>query len=476
MPNDIYDSDSVSICLCLDYQPDNIITGIGDDIYNTSGSGQSASQTVDNGTTATYIVTIQNDGQASDNFTVFGTAGSGCWTVNYFDAPTGGNDITDNITSSSTWVTPELAPGESTQIRLEVTPLGCAPNSTFDVTITSTSNSCGCIQDTVLAITRTTVPPPQGGGGGGTYDPCSQILTVNNQGETTIVTMTTGGVLCEDCVASDPQNQLTLEMDRGTRLTLANNQPPKLIKITLAGSPPAPTDATIVGHIYDFNAYVSMTDTNPLPLTITPTGRIDVAYSPENLPDNTSELGLAFFDENEDLWVALDTTYAGVAAPGTAVADVGHFTYFALLAKTAGQSSAKFDINNLIISPMQPQLNEEVTISVNVINNGGTTGDYNLELKIDGVTAATRQGTLGPQSSKTVSFTVTADAIGKHKIEISNLGGEFEVVGLPAGSGINWWLIAGIIVLIIGIMLVLWFTWGKKRFGGQKPPAVQASS
>jgi len=312
LDNDIWDSATTCVSLGTDYQPDNHVQTIGNDIYNTSGSDQTAAQTVFNDTTATYIIDIQNDGIVSDNFTVLGTPGSGGWTVNYFDAPAGGNNITDNITTSSTWSTETLAPGALTQIRLEVTPSGLPDGAQKEILVTSTSNAADFKQDTVKAVTIVEAPlPPLLPGPGDMAPPpavttCPLTLTVNVLGNETTATMTMAGVLCQDCVALGPQGQTGWEADEGTLLTLANNRVPGLIKITLAGSPPPPSNAAIVGPMYNINAYASTYVSLPSPITISPPSRIVLGYDPDDLPENTTALLIARYDEEAGQWMDLE--------------------------------------------------------------------------------------------------------------------------------------------------------------------------
>jgi uncharacterized repeat protein (TIGR01451 family) len=461
--NDVSASASASACLGTHFQPDNVIQTSGDNIYNTSGSGQTATQSVLNGNTATYIITIQNDGSATDNFTVFGTAGGAGWTVNYFDAAAGGNNITDNITSHSTWITPNLNPGDSIQIRVEVTPSGLPNGSTKDIFVTSTSDTCACKQDTVKATTTVTSRGGGGGGGGGgaissATATCPLTLTVHMLGATTTAKMTFNGVLCEDCLASDPTGQNRWEATEGTQLLCANNRVPEFIELTLGSSPPPPSNAAIVGPIYELNAYTSKF--NQSPLTISPEATLALAYNPSNQPQNTSALTIAYYDENAGQWVPLETAgyvAGGAEVPNVLATHVNHLTYFAVLAELKGAAPAKFEASNLAISPSQAELNQEVNISVNVANTGGTTESYSLELDVNGILQSAKQVTVAAGTSQTVNFTVTGDTVGKHQVEIAGLSGEF-VVAEPQ-SAINWWLIGGItgaillIIIIIGLMV-----------------------
>ena len=156
----------------LTYQPDNQIrnkgeeTHIGDDTYNADGTDQTKSQTVDNNVTATYEIKIENDGNTSDTFAVTGTAGGGGWTATYYDALTGGSDITSDVIGDG-WSTGVLAPGASEEIRLEVTPDSTlAGGSSKEVLVTSTSAYGGAMLDAVKATTGVTFIPGDANGDG----------------------------------------------------------------------------------------------------------------------------------------------------------------------------------------------------------------------------------------------------------------------------------------------------------------------
>jgi hypothetical protein len=322
-----------------------------------------------------------------------------------------------------------------------------------------------CTSDNATAAVSVVNCGGGGGGGGGSWGSissataaCPLSVTVNMLGGMTTARMTFKGVLCEDCLASDPTGQNSWEAKEGTQLLCAGNIPPQLIELTLAGSPPPPSNAAIVGPIYDFTAYTSKY--NPSPLTISPAATLALAYDPNKQPENISALTIAYYDENAGKWVEMETAgyvAGGVEVPNVLTTHVTHLTYFAVLAKLAEPTPAKFQASNLTISPSQAQLNQEVAISVNVANTGGTSGSYSLELTVNGISKSTKQVTVAAGTSQTVNFTITGDAAGKNQVEVAGLAGEFEITKAAKQSQINWWLIGGItgIILLIIIGLIV---------------------
>jgi len=297
---------------------------------------------------------------------------------------------------------------------------------------------------------------------------CPLTLTVNVLGNETTVTMTLDGVLCRDCVALGPQGRTGWEAKEGTRLTLANNKVPRLIKITLAGSPPPPSNAAIAGHMYNVNAYASRHGSRPSLITISPQSMIVLGYDQDKLPDNTTAVLIAYYDEQAGKWVDLETAgyvAGGEEVPNTLTSQVTHFTTFAVLAKLAGTTPAKFETTNLIVNPAQAAPNQAITASVNVANSGGTTGDYRLEIRVDGVASGTKQITLAPGASQAVNFTITEDTAGKHRVQVARLTAEFEVTAQQQ-YGANLWLIGGILGAVLVILAIAWVTWTRRRVAG----------
>ncbi len=121
-------------------QPDNQIKNywwpnagyIGDSIYNSTGVNQNVSQFTETNLPAIFHIKIENDGTITDVFRVRAieeahVPPTATWTITYFDALSGGNNITSQITSSSGWTTGSLTPGGYREIRVEVTPASNVP-------------------------------------------------------------------------------------------------------------------------------------------------------------------------------------------------------------------------------------------------------------------------------------------------------------------------------------------------------------
>ena len=138
-------------------------TSIGDNFYNADGSDQTKTGQTPPGTASTYPITVQNDGDVAESFRIVGTAEGDGWGVSYFDALEGGEDITEQVTGDG-WATPEITPGESIVIRVEMTSDSqMLPGTTKDVLVTAVSLLNETKSDTVKAGG---IQQPAGRGGG----------------------------------------------------------------------------------------------------------------------------------------------------------------------------------------------------------------------------------------------------------------------------------------------------------------------
>ena len=130
-------------------RPDaHVVSGaatLGDGIYNTSGAKQTAKQNVAQGLTASWVIVLENDGVAPDEFQVEGAGalskkGVVAYDVRYFDAESGGAEITDAVVAH-TWKTGVLRPGTQRRIRIEVGVATARNSATFAVVLRSTDEA-----------------------------------------------------------------------------------------------------------------------------------------------------------------------------------------------------------------------------------------------------------------------------------------------------------------------------------------------
>ncbi|MBL8776710.1 MAG: SMP-30/gluconolactonase/LRE family protein [Acidimicrobiales bacterium] len=125
-------------------------TNRGNDVYNTTGTDQTANGSAPRGGTITYYVSAQNDAPVRDRLRVKGTASTSRFTVTY---TTGGTNITSAVTSG-TYRTPSLEPGATQKIKVTVTVRTTAPTgSTFTGTLAVASDADRAVKDKVKFVT-----------------------------------------------------------------------------------------------------------------------------------------------------------------------------------------------------------------------------------------------------------------------------------------------------------------------------------
>ena len=237
-----------------------------------------------------------------------------------------------------------------------------------------------------------------------------------------------------------------------------------------------PEGFVAVSPVYDLTAYIS--GGVPRPVTFDPAVSLQINYEPEELPENVSSVFIAYHDKEEG-WAQLEPPSGFVAAVGTAGAQVSHFTPFAVMAELAPPPSpARFELRNLDINPNQVTAGESVTISAQLVNIGGLSGEYTLMVNIEGLLETSQVIELAPGQSQEVSFSVIPASPGSYRVEIGGLRGSFVVRAIPTPApaviptpapaveaGEYGWLIAIMLAVaaVAALVAALAFTTARKR-------------
>jgi hypothetical protein len=279
----------------------------------------------------------------------------------------------------------------------------------------------------------------------------------------------------ESKVAPDPDSIHFLEIDLGTRVLCDDlGRMPRVLVMRLANeSPPVPDGSALVGSVYNFTGNYSSSSygyRNALQccsgVTFDQNITIVLNYDPNELPEFTASLAVAYYDTEQGIWVSLSPDIGRVAEIGKSTGLINHFSTVAIIAELAPPPApASFVASALNIeqSPLAWKnifvgvTGEDVTITANVANNGGQEGTYTAELKLNGKTVDTKEVTLAAGQSQQVSFTVSGMDYGQYEVEVAGLSGEFTV-----SRSINWWLIIGII-LAVGLITWAAIWWRKRR-------------
>lgn len=125
---------------------------VGDNLYNTTGAGQSRRQAVRTGAPAIYHVRLENDWYTTSPLKVTGTGDDPGWTVRYFDDLKDGNDVTAQVVSGG-WSTRALTPGDFQEMRIEVTATASANYANEQVVLLRAAAPDDSGPDVVRAVT-----------------------------------------------------------------------------------------------------------------------------------------------------------------------------------------------------------------------------------------------------------------------------------------------------------------------------------
>jgi hypothetical protein len=190
------------------------------------------------------------------------------------------------------------------------------------------------------------------------------------------------------------------------------------------------------------------------------------------LPENALNVTMAYYDDVNGVWVELKSETGGPngVAELTLSAPINHFSIFGVLAELAPTPTPKpahFVPRGLSIlrsvekTTFVTKTGESVTITANVVNDGGQEGTYIVELKLNGETVDTRTVTLAAGQGQPVSFTRSGLDYGQYEVDVAGLTGDF-----TTSRTITWWLI---IVIIAAIGLIIWgVVWGRRRRKAQQ--------
>ncbi len=295
-----------------------------------------------------------------------------------------------------------------------------------------------------------------GGGIGGlpaAYAAYPLTLSVNMLGRVASARVSTEGELATALVAKDPSEKHTFELDRGTRVVLADKRVPELLKFSEASVQlPPPQGMIILGKIYQFEAFATSLSP-PSPVNISPSARLLLSYEPEQAPEDAVEIAIAYYDAEKG-WQMLEPVPGAVAEVGKVHGVVSHFTPFAIMARLAEPAPASFQVTKLIVQPTRIQQGEAVTAAVEVANTGGRSGDYNLVLTVDGKVRETKVLTLAPGAAEVVKFVLSGYPPGVHRVEVAGLVTEFEV--LEEVRVERWWWAIIAVVLTAALLAYIY--------------------
>jgi len=123
---------------------------------------------------------------------------------------------------------------------------------------------------------------------------------------------------------------------------------------------------------------------------------------------------------------------------------------------------ADLRLNNISVSPDQTQAGQPVTVLANVVNNGTSSGSYNVALRINGKVEQQRTVEVSPGTAYPVKFTVTKTQPGTYNVAIEGRRASFTVIGgdsasAPASGGLIALIVIAVLILATAVVLMIAF-------------------
>ena len=285
----------------------------------------------------------------------------------------------------------------------------------------------------------------------------------------------TGEVL-EAVTVTSADGNASLTIPAGTIALDKDGKPLSSLTADVDTSPPdPPAGDTIIGLVYDFG---------PEGATFAPPITLTFAYDPDEVPEGAG-LVVMEWDEDADAWVEVKAEdYTVDTETNTITLSVGGFSKYAIIARAAPVPlpappvPAAFSLSNLAVQPTEIKPGELVTITVTVANTGGTQGSYTVALKLNEVEEAEKSVIVAAGGSEIVTFSVSREEAGSYSVTVDGLSASFTVVApapppppppekvpekVPAPPGVNWPLVSGIIAVVVGVVLLVFFLWFRRR-------------
>jgi uncharacterized repeat protein (TIGR01451 family) len=301
----------------------------------------------------------------------------------------------------------------------------------------------------------TTPPTPPTGGG----CPTTKYLTVDWEGNNTTKPLYSNDKLAVDLFGPSFDLINSLFLEQGTHAPVVYKTTHYVIVVRGLEEVPALPENTEAIAVF-----------NITPADATFDRDIFLTLGVVELPQNAVNVTMAYYDDINGVWVLMDSEAGGPSgvAELTLSAPIDHFSIYGVLAELSSTPTqpAHFMASGLNIVPSVEKIWEpvtfvtrtgkSVTITANVVNDGGQGGAHTVALKLNGETVDTKTVTLGAGQSKQVSFIQSGLDYGQYEVEVGGLSDTF-----TTSRTITWWLI---IVIIAAIGLIIWgVAWGRKR-------------
>ena len=188
--------------------------------------------------------------------------------------------------------------------------------------------------------------------------------------------------------------------------------------------PPSPQVGGLASRIYHLE---------PDGVTFSPAVTIYMLYKENEIPSGFGEgdLRIGYWDKGQGRWVALEGCKVDVEK-NAVTAPLSHFSYYALLAvQLPPPEPPLFQVSKLVILPTELEEGQSVEICVVAGNEGGSEGEYLLQLKLNEEVRDSRVVRLVAGENREVKFNLSNLAAGEYVVDINGLFSRFVVRPKP---------------------------------------------
>jgi len=288
--------------------------------------------------------------------------------------------------------------------------------------------------------------------GGSSYN----FVIVDILGKETVVGTDINGKTLETVIATDRTGRFSIHLPEGTSITTTDGMVPSRISLTAANAsslPNGPPGAETVA-VYNFSGYLG--NGKLVKASISPMSEIVVGLDTSALPRGSTIMGLYQLDAGS--WSRLspisETTVTWEVR--SYIGNPGALAVFAAsgstLARLAVQDFQVKMVVNAMWWPLVLMTNRggSITVSITIVNEGNSSGSYDLTMILDGEQVASERVALEPGESKNITFRATNLGAGTHEVTV---GGETQ--SFVTGTTVEWPSFIVIIVAIVAGVLLL---------------------
>jgi hypothetical protein len=218
--------------------------------------------------------------------------------------------------------------------------------------------------------------------------------------------------------------------------------------------PNGPSGAEAVS-VYDFNGYIG--DDNLVKVALSPMSEIVVALNTSALPRGSTPLGLYQLDGGT--WHRL-SAISETTVTWEVRSYVNNTGALAVFVASGSGTVARLAVHDFQITmdvnemwwPLVLMTNRggSVTVTLAIVNEGNSSGSYDLAMILDGEQVASEKVALEPGESKNITFRATNLGDGVHEVSVAGESQSFNT-----GTTVEWpSFVVLVVALVVGVLLL----------------------